>query len=118
MPTVGMVNALWDGGWRRREKREERRKGRSEATFWKRSFLSMLFDDSAGKSKIGGIQNVVHRPLHLSMAFSIATLPFLTSGIPGFLTQKAVQIHVMMHHRLLLTLQTRLSRVCVRGEAD
>jgi Fe-Mn family superoxide dismutase len=33
------------------------------------------------------------------MAFSVAPVPFLSSGIPGFLTPKAIQIHVTKHHQ-------------------
>jgi Fe-Mn family superoxide dismutase len=33
------------------------------------------------------------------MAFSIAPVPYLSTGIPGFLTAHAVQIHVTKHHQ-------------------
>jgi Fe-Mn family superoxide dismutase len=33
------------------------------------------------------------------MAFSIAPVPYLSTGIPGFLTAYAVQIHVTKHHQ-------------------
>jgi Fe-Mn family superoxide dismutase len=33
------------------------------------------------------------------MAFSIAAVPYLSTGIPGFLTAHAVQIHVTKHHQ-------------------
>jgi Fe-Mn family superoxide dismutase len=33
------------------------------------------------------------------MAFSIAPIPYLSTGIPGFLTAHAVQIHVTKHHQ-------------------
>jgi Fe-Mn family superoxide dismutase len=33
------------------------------------------------------------------MAFKIAEVPFLSSGLPGFLTPHAVQIHVTKHHQ-------------------
>jgi Fe-Mn family superoxide dismutase len=33
------------------------------------------------------------------MAFSIAAVPYLSTGIPGFLTPHAVQIHVTKHHQ-------------------
>jgi Fe-Mn family superoxide dismutase len=33
------------------------------------------------------------------MALSISPVPFLSSGIPGFLSPKAVQIHVTKHHQ-------------------
>jgi Fe-Mn family superoxide dismutase len=33
------------------------------------------------------------------MAFSIAPVPCLSSGIPDFLSPKAVQIHVTKHHQ-------------------
>jgi Fe-Mn family superoxide dismutase len=33
------------------------------------------------------------------MAFSIAPVPYLSTGIPGFLTAHAVQIHLTKHHQ-------------------
>jgi Fe-Mn family superoxide dismutase len=33
------------------------------------------------------------------MAFKITEVPFLSSGLPGFLTPHAVQIHVTKHHQ-------------------
>ena len=40
--------------------------------------------------------------------FSMETVPFLESGLEGFLTPKAVQIHVLKHHQAYITTANNL----------
>jgi len=43
--------------------------------------------------------NIGHEVTSLIVMFSIAPVPFLESGLEGFLTPHAVQIHVTKHHQ-------------------